>query len=450
METVKVTCPFNQSGMCPLDQYHATPRAHFQLYDHPYDPNRTKLDGFDEHNAWYKELNHPEFPAGMKFEEDEERQPADTGTVWQWESKKTGAQWTNYSPEDIRTINASRSNPVYLRCGYFVDVERMIQYKSNRLFRRRIRRIEVPASKSMNPVARTILCGVYGKKSPLRKLVGHSYILKKIWRLVTQVFECPGVKLQHILSSVGTRIHKHLPFALINVVAFPQPSGININMMPIVAEDPTSVPKEYHSYLPLIQACRLSTNKTLFDRRPRKGERRVVYLTIQESYVPAGKSQRRGGIHTDRPGEFRSREITDGKYGKLNLFRPARGSRWGCGMFRGQSERFEGGIYMASTVSDTCRVWPAKILSPDGIIGPHGQADHLRPLIGEPTQLQKNMLYWITDTTPHESLPMPKGGYRQFFRLVDGGLSAWYSHHSTANPLGVKPDAKVIEGSKFI
>lgn len=32
--------------------------------------------------------------------------------------------------------------------------------------------------------------------------------------------------------------------------------------------------------------------------------------------------------------------------------------------------------------------------------------------------MKKNKLYWITDRTPHESLPMESQTYRQFFRLV--------------------------------
>ena len=68
--------------------------------------------------------------------------------------------------------------------------------------------------------------------------------------------------------------------------------------------------------------------------------------------------------------------------------------------------------------------------------------------------------------TPHESLPLKKGAFRQFFRLVTSQVvinslfislfaskvSLWYADHSTANPLGVKPDpaiTRIVVGDKF-
>merc|ERR1712107_790288 len=54
--------------------------------------------------------------------------------------------------------------------------------------------------------------------------------------------------------------------------------------------------------------------------------------------------------------------------------------------------------------------------------------------------------------TPHESLPLKTGAFRQFFRLVTSQVSLWYADHSTPNPLGVKPDpaiTKIVRGNKF-
>ena len=54
--------------------------------------------------------------------------------------------------------------------------------------------------------------------------------------------------------------------------------------------------------------------------------------------------------------------------------------------------------------------------------------------------------------TPHESLALPQGGYRQFFRLVTSQVSLWYKDHSTPNPLGVEPDptiTRTVVGDKF-
>jgi hypothetical protein len=63
--------------------------------------------------------------------------------------------------------------------------------------------------------------------------------------------------------------------------------------------------------------------------------------------------------------------------------------------------------------------------------------------------LKKNSLYWLTDLTPHEALPIRENCYRQFFRLVAGDITVWYDKHSTANRLGTKPDAIIIFEDKF-
>lgn len=82
-----------------------------------------------------------------------------------------------------------------------------------------------------------------------------------------------------------------------------------------------------------------------------------------------------------------------------------------------------------------------------------GDVEHLRGLMPEPgTDLEAGRLYWLTDRTPHESLPLQKGAFRQFFRLVTSQVSLWYSDHSTPNPLGVKPDptiTRIVIGDKF-
>ena len=86
-------------------------------------------------------------------------------------------------------------------------------------------------------------------------------------------------------------------------------------------------------------------------------------------------------------------------------------------------------------------------------IGPHGDIEHLRGLLpANPEMLKAGYLYWMTDRTPHESLPLAEGTYRQYFRLVTSRVGLWYEDHSTANPNGVIPDpaiTKVVRGNKF-
>lgn len=64
-------------------------------------------------------------------------------------------------------------------------------------------------------------------------------------------------------------------------------------------------------------------------------------------------------------------------------------------------------------------------------------------------KMDPNTLYWITDRTPHESLPAPETVHRQWFRLVAEEVGVWWSQHSTANPLGVQPNCRIEHGNKF-
>ncbi len=112
---------------------------------------------------------------------------------------------------------------------------------------------------------------------------------------------------------------------------------------------------------------------------------------------------------------------------------------------------YRGGIYMASSVADSTRVWNVKVDKPQEVVGTLGDLEHLRGRLGEGATLKAGELCWMTDATPHESLPLPKGTYRQYFRLVTSDVNVWYSKHSTPNPLGIKPGkmVKIVDGDKF-
>lgn len=113
-------------------------------------------------------------------------------------------------------------------------------------------------------------------------------------------------------------------------------------------------------------------------------------------------------------------------------------------------EHVEGGIYMASTVANTCKVWNA-LVTDKNIVDRHGSCEHLRHLFGEGVALKANELVWMTDRTPHEAVPRTQYGYRQFFRLVTSQISHWYAAYSTPNPNVPVPDHVVIvEGNKFV
>ena len=219
----------------------------------------------------------------------------------------------------------------------------------------------------------------------------------------------------------------------------PSPSGININMMPIVLGDDASIPPEFHGYLPLLHACPLAGEL----------QGQVGYLTIHESVIPEdGTPQRRGGVHTDGGYEYQPPAGEDAA-GSFTL--PLGRMEWGAvaGDCFLPTAEWRGGVFLASNVAHSTRVWNARVAP--AAIGAGGDLEPLRRALGPGLPLLANELCWLTDRTPHESLPLPAGTQRSFIRLVTGTLSAWFTHHSTANRLGIEAPAAVqrIAGNKF-
>ncbi|KAJ1569744.1 hypothetical protein HK405_003046, partial [Cladochytrium tenue] len=232
--------------------------------------------------------------------------------------------------------------------------------------------------------------------------------------------------------------------------ASPSGAGAGVNQQALVAalatssSRSTSLPDKCKRYSALINRC-------LYHCPDEAGK--VGYLTVQEGYVEPGASQRRPGLHIESPGYF-----DDGDGG--------------------------GGIFQVSTVPNTCRVWDCVIRDHTDTVGPLGSIEHLRhnldrgpppganspPSPDDPAfgldpegrslplacrngeNLAANRLAWITDRTPHESLPVQRRVFRQYFRLVTSQVSAWYEAHSTRNDeCGVRPPegVAVVAGDKF-
>jgi hypothetical protein len=131
---------------------------------------------------------------------------------------------------------------------------------------------------------------------------------------------------------------------------------------------------------------------------------------------------------------------------------------WGQGCYGDPDGHPVDGIFIASTVDDSCALYPALIDKPEEVTDAHGSIEHMRPYLLRsgvlPVKLKANSMAWITDRTPHESLPLysPEGKdavYRQWFRLVVGPISTWYAKDNTPNPLGVQPDAVISHEDRF-
>jgi len=198
----------------------------------------------------------------------------------------------------------------------------------------------------------------------------------------------------------------------------------------VIIGEKNSIPEQYQDYWPLISRCPLVSEHGL-----------VGYLTIQESFVQKGKSQRRPGLHIETPGVVMSSTGSATHRVEFSQF------LWGGGYK--ETDELHGGIYMASNVAGSCKVWNAQIKCPDKVVtdvadsaGHLGDIEHLREELGEGYMVEAGELIWLTDTTPHESLALPEAAFRQFFRLVTSQVSVWYEAHASKNKLGIKPDPK--------
>ncbi|PZR79399.1 MAG: hypothetical protein DI537_41105 [Stutzerimonas stutzeri] len=201
-------------------------------------------------------------------------------------------------------------------------------------------------------------------------------------------------------------------------VAFPSFQPRNINMMPFIMGDASSIPADLHDYLPMIDACPIGDEAG-----------KVGYLTIDERFVERG-THRRAGVHTEGFGS-----MSWGAWGKGT---EPKGD-WGGGGWGGQ----KGGLYIANSIDDSCILFDAKVLDT-----PFGGAVSDEQLVGvSHTTMPANNVFWLHDRTPHASLPC--SGERQFFRLVTSEVSLWFAKHSTPNPLGVQPTARIVDQDKF-
>ena len=285
---------------------------------------------------------------------------------------------------------------------------------------------------TMATVRHDVLCGTLDADNPLSKLRANGLVWSDVFGRVDSWYE------KHIArTSDAYHVARQK-------VAFPAPSNIVINMMPIkLFRLRHTVPEQYAQYIPMIRQCPVPVYGDNIDR--------IAYLTIHESPVPVGQSQRRPGLHIERPAV-----VSDGGIIKCDANDPAYCAlAWGLGFWR--EDIPVDGLYMASNVADSCTVWPVLIDAPEEVTDPHGGIEHMRERLGPGRGLAANEMCWMTDRTPHESAPIraPLSNhgattvYRQFFRLVVGRISVWYSKHNTPNPMGLLPDAPISDDDKF-
>jgi len=268
----------------------------------------------------------------------------------------------------------------------------------------------------MNPLLRLLFIGGRDRNSIMYSVPDE--IIRQLWQYI--LYNVRGIQIGCITNLCC------VPLA--RVSKWPEPKGICINMLPFIMSDEKTIPEEYRQYWPLVQSCPMSS-------KDRQG--RIGYLTIHESSVPAGETQRRRGIHTESAGFM----TTPGRVDHTTQY-----LCWGGP--GNTNDNPTGGIYMASNTDMSCAIWNYHL--PQNLVGPGGDVEHLRPFFSENEKLwmRKDEIWWLTDRTPHEALPRKQPSERQFFRLVTSEVAVWWSDHSTHNPM-VKSDARVISGDKF-
>lgn len=290
-----------------------------------------------------------------------------------------------------------------------------------------------------------VLAGGLDNENPLSLLRGNGLVWEKVFSKVDEWYAThidlatPGF----IVSPYGSSLREM-------AMVFPPATGIQVNMMPIKIHHPNTLPAELRGYAPQIDYVGRQSSTRSYHH--------VAYLTIHEGWVEPGETQRRPGLHIERPGVIElggrvvpcTREwpqdwslLTEDQRLYLDI-------QWGGGHFLGPEYSLPvDGIFLGSTVDDTLAVYPCVLNNAHELTDAHGGIEFMRNHLPAPRLLKAKELVWITDRTPHEALPVTKRVYRQFFRLVLGKISVWYSKHNTPNPLGLQPDAPISDFDKF-
>lgn len=272
---------------------------------------------------------------------------------------------------------------------------------------------------------------------PLANLLGEQ-IVPTITALVLPCSVKPSSYESNVIRYPIKAIHDHLPdiiaaYVKVGHVDFPQPSGINIHMMPFMIGDKKSVPEEFQEYWPLIDKC----SGLRYDNG------RVGFLTIEERKMKKGESQGKLGLHVEAPEIL----MSDGASALRRFFH----TNMVCGHL-GVADEPLGGIYMATNASDSCTMWNAQVDNVFEMVGHLGNVEHLRDFVGDGMPISANELILYTDTTPHEFFPASKDLYEQRFKIVTPALQVWYDTNWTKNRLGIVHEAhkQIIKGDTFV
>ena len=326
-----------------------------------------------------------------------------------------------------------------------------------------------------NPILKIFMEGVYDENCELFKFQGKWPILQKIWSYVYQ-YLIASIKTSDI--SLKERLEEDDSVSLLNFhkpsdrdcllfspdgqyqnqptmanedpLIFPKPSDIDIHMMPFIfakSFKDSKLPQELRGcYWDMIWICGEMVPAQIG---------KVCYLTVKEGWVEKGHCLCRTGIHVHHTGKVHAEcseivQVEDDSAARAHCVQH---------ILKGGMDQFgilvpdcncnyskfltKGGIFVASSVPHLCRLWNCEIRD-DSVICQHGDIDNLRNFLPDNHEdMYARDLYWLTDRTPYEYLPMKEKIYCQYFRLVTSPVSIWFESLSTKNPLGVVPDTNI-------
>lgn len=199
---------------------------------------------------------------------------------------------------------------------------------------------------------------------------------------------------------------------IVSKITFPKFTGAKCSMMPFIQGDPDSLPTPYRQYGDIIESQFIE-----------RGE--VGFLTIDESFVHRGKSQR--GYNS--AGAKRNVHIEVGHVDGLNCWGGG-GGGWGGSPRTLLEDSTQ--VLVANSISGTCRVWDAieRGYTPDGDLSAY--LDRYPEEAG--IDLMAGEVAKISIFTPHECVPQAFDSERQFLRIVGKGVRGRESYF-TKNPL---------------
>ena len=120
-----------------------------------------------------------------------------------------------------------------------------------------------------------------------------------------------------------------IAFSPCGPIEFPNPIGININMMPFIKGNRKSLPKELWPYdTTILSTCPLDQSERGDD----------MYLIVQEGYVKANDTQRRPGLHIEPTA---STKPANGEFAAALEHRWGRGVAWRPDELHGRLFQYE-------------------------------------------------------------------------------------------------------------